>query len=85
MNLEKDIITDISNKTAKEIAEEIDWEILTDILNDTLGWTKIRINNNDAGIYAWLEVNCYGKYKTRGNCFVFENKTDAEWFLLRWQ
>ena len=35
-------------------------------------------------IIVWLEGNCKKAYERNGRDFIFEDKRDANWFVLRW-
>jgi hypothetical protein len=72
---------------ADEIAREIDEGIMSNILVET-GWTPVKFhfkdNNQAVDINIWLAGTCTGDYRRLGSDYVFENKQDAEWFILRW-
>ena len=83
-NLEDQMIETLS----KEIAEEIDWEILADVFKQC-GWVTISFNPimskvQASSIKQWLNENCKGHFRSRKNNFMFENKSDAINFSLRW-
>lgn len=72
---------------AKEIAKEIDDSIMSNILVET-GWTIINFsyttNKNAVDIAEWLDSNCQSSWRRLAGDYLFENKQDAEWFILRW-
>ena len=72
---------------AKEIAREIDDGIMSNILVET-GWTKVEYhfasNQQAVDIADWMLENCQDSVERLGSDYVFENKKDAEWFILRW-
>ena len=75
------------DEIGKQIAKEIDEGILSNILVET-GWIKVEyhfVNNQQAvDIADWMIENCQDKVERLGSDYVFENKQDAEWFILRW-
>lgn len=73
---------------SKDIAEEIDWEILAGIFKEC-GWVTISFNPVRSAeeahkIRQWLDTNCKGHRRSRGNNFMFELESDAVNFSLRW-
>jgi hypothetical protein len=72
---------------AEEIRKEIDEGIISNILVES-GWTPVKFyfkNGPQAtDIQIWLAGTCTGDYRRLGSDYVFENKQDAEWFMLRW-
>lgn len=73
---------------ANEIQKEIDQSIMLDMLVST-GWTKVEFSAKDkdhaTDIILWLGSHCKKNTWSRlGTCYVFKNKKDAEWFVLRW-
>lgn len=83
----KSLQDDMMDILAEEIRKEIDEGILSNMLAET-GWTPVQFyfkNGQQAtDIQIWLAGTCTGDYKRLGNEYVFENKQDAEWFILRW-
>ncbi len=83
----KSVEDEIADAMAKEIAKEIDEGIMSTILVQT-GWTPVHFtfkNGEQAvDIQFWLNDTCKGKYRRLGNDYLFEDKQDAEWFILRW-
>lgn len=87
MNI-KTIEQELMDKAAAVIKEEIDFELLSDILVSS-GWNQITLprlkNNNHAiDISNWLHGNCKCRYKSFGRHYLFQDKKDAVWFMLRW-
>lgn len=82
----------LDNSYAEIMAEEIQKEIDESILADLLvlgGWTKVPfyyINAKQAiDIIDWCVENFdVSNWKRVSGSFVFRNKKDAEWFILRW-
>ena len=73
---------------ANEIQKEIDQSIMLDMLVST-GWTKVEFSAKDkdhaTDIILWLGSHCKKNTWSRlGTCYVFKNKKDAEWFVLKW-
>ena len=83
----KSLEDEMMDEIGKQIAKEIDDGIMSTILTET-GWTPIEYhfkNNNQAvDINEWLTEHCKDKWYRLGSDYVFENKQDAEWFILRW-
>lgn len=82
------LIDKIVNEKLDELAKSIDNDVLRACLIDS-GWTQVEFyysNNNHAiDVREWLENNVSGGQWARLNSyFVFQNKKDAEWFMLRW-
>lgn len=78
----------IADEMSAEIAREIDWEITCELL-EQWGWTRVTLNNHPTKqktqtLKDWTEVNCKSKVKSLGNLWMFEQKSDAAWFMLRW-
>lgn len=83
----KSLEDEMMDEIGKQIAKEIDEGILSNILVET-GWIKVEyhfVNNQQAvDIADWMIENCQDKVERLGSDYVFENKQDAEWFILRW-
>ena len=82
--LEQEII----NKAGTAMAREIDREVLWGML-EGIGWTRVMLPTLGNGeqaveIIVWLEDNCKKAYERNGRDFIFEDKRDANWFVLRW-
>jgi hypothetical protein len=82
--IEDKIIKDLSD----EISAQIDWEILEGVFKEC-GWVTITFNPIQSDyktflIREWLEENCKGHRRSRGNKFMFELESDAINFSLRW-
>ena len=82
-SLEEEMFEEIS----KQIAKEIDDGIMSTMLVET-GWIPVQyyFKNNDEAvdINEWLNDQCENKWRRLGSDYVFEDKKDAEWFILRW-
>lgn len=77
---------------AEEIRKEIDEGIMASMLIET-GWTPVHFTFRDsahaADVSYWLWENFWEKDKPNtwaryGNDYLFKDKKDAEWFILRW-
>lgn len=84
MNLSEEIM----EKAGKELADEIDFQILTSMFKE-MGWTEIEFDPHVENllayeIHTWIKANCKGHVQSRGKRWLFENKQDAAWFILRW-
>jgi ribonucleotide reductase beta subunit family protein with ferritin-like domain len=78
---------ELMDEIGKQIAKEIDEGILSNILVET-GWTPVNFIFKN-GIQAveiqnWLYANCNGEYRRFGSDYLFKDKQDAEWFILKW-
>ena len=83
----KSLEDEMFDEIGRQIAKEIDDGILSNILVET-GWTPVQYyfkNNNEAvDINYWLNEHCEDRWRRLGSDYLFENKQDAEWFILRW-
>jgi hypothetical protein len=76
------------DELAQELLKEVDFCVLIDLLVLT-GWTKvvlpkfISLSQRDI-ILNWCFDNLKNEWKNSDNSFVFESKSDATWFTLRW-
>lgn len=73
---------------ADEIQKEIDESIMLDMLV-WQGWTKVPLHYHNAkhavDVIDWCIANLpENKWKRLSDSYVFCNKQDAEWFILRW-
>lgn len=84
---QKSLEDEMFDEIGKQIAKEIDEGIISNILVET-GWTPVKHifqNGNQAvDIQIWLAGTCNGNYRRVGSDYLFEDKQDAEWFILRW-
>lgn len=49
------------------------------------GWTEVYIGAKWRNITdEWCRQNLKGQYSCMGTYWLFENKEDAAWFMLRW-
>lgn len=84
MNIEGELVEQLSN----EIAKEIDAEILMSLLL-SCGWHRIKLdrfedNRQAVDISNWCLDNVKGKWQHSGSTFIFEQQKDATWFALNW-
>jgi len=84
MTLEEELL----DKAGKQMANDIDREVLWGMLQG-IGWTRVMLPTLGSGeqaveIIVWLEDNCKKAYERNGRDFIFEDKRDANWFVLRW-
>ena len=86
--MKKSLEDEMADLMAKDIAKEIDDGIMASILVQT-GWISVQFfftsNQQAIDITNWLDERCPNKWTRLGSDFLFENKQDAEWFILRWQ
>jgi hypothetical protein len=82
------LANEISDTLVKELQEELDWQIMMSVLMD---YTHIklsgpvRIDESKANeMKQWCKDNLKDQYYARGNDWLFKDKCDAEWFVLRW-
>jgi hypothetical protein len=84
----KTLEEEMMDEIGKQIAKEIDDGIIANMLVET-GWTPVHFTFKDSeqavDIAEWLSETCeedtYGRY---GSEYLFKDKQDAEWFILRW-
>lgn len=83
--LEKRMIDEFVARAAKELQEEMDFSILADLYKSA-GWTEIDFDpyRRPEVIKIWLKNNCKGHRISRGRRFLFEEKSDAINFVLKW-
>ena len=84
MTLEEELL----DKAGKQMARDVDREILWGMLQG-IGWSRVMLPTLGNGeqaveIIVWLEGNCKKAYERNGREFIFEDKRDANWFVLRW-
>lgn len=72
---------------SKKNQKEIDWNIMTDNLHNS-GWIKVQISfvtlKHSRDVQNWLIENCKFRFYRIVGGYLFEDKSDAEWFTLRW-
>ena len=92
VTLEKDTAPDMEDELVKtlmaEIQREMDDEIMRRMYLEN-GWTEIKFqyknNKHAVDIIDWcVETFTKNQWHRLNGYFVFKNKKDAEWFLLRW-
>ena len=92
VTLEKDDNPGLDADLVKEVMEKIQREIDDEIMRKLYienGWTQIKFRYNNpkhaVDIMDWcVETFTLNEWKRLNGYFVFRNKKDAEWFLLRW-
>ena len=80
---------DYYDRAAKDMADDIDFEVITQLLcTGKNQWTKVVLKpmswEDSLEVDKWVEQNVKGKHNTRGLVWVFENASDANWFIIRW-
>ena len=80
---------DYYDRAAKDMADDIDFEVITQLLcTGKNQWTKVVLKpmswEDSLEVDKWVEQNVKGKHNTRGLGWVFENASDANWFIIRW-
>ena len=82
-NLEREVL-DIA---AQQLEQNTNYLVLLSVLVE-IGWTKVILNpmthEHGCAIDDWAEQYVKGQFKNIGLVWVFEDKKDAEWFILRW-
>lgn len=83
------VVDEAVKRAAKEMAEEIDFQVLANLYKES-GWTEVEFNPHVEDILAykiqnWMRDTLKGHYTSRGKRWLFENKQDAAWFILRWK
>ena len=83
----KTLEEEMFDEIGKQIAKEIDDGIMSTMLVET-GWTPVNFHFKDNyhanDVNFWLLEHCNKKWRRLGSDYVFEDKQDAEWFILRW-
>ncbi len=86
--MRKSLEDEMIDEIGKQIAKEIDDGIISTMLVET-GWTPVEFhfksNEQAVAVTEWLYETCkehsWGRYNSQ---YLFKNKQDAEWFILRW-
>ena len=73
---------------ADRLAQQIDFQVMCKIFKES-GWTEVMVNVGSEQyqeVWDWVynDANIKGSSHGFENCWVFERKSDAEWFTLRW-
>lgn len=76
------MISELSTEMAAMLKEEIDAEILRTMLEQA-GWTFVKHTEDDV-TKEWVDANLQDKHTKLICGWMFENKSDAEWFILTW-
>lgn len=92
VTLEKDNDPSMDDELVKILMEEIRKEIDEDIMRRLYlenGWTEVvftyKNSKQAVDIIDWcVETLTENQWKRLSGSFVFRDKKDAEWFLLRW-
>ena len=84
MNLEEEILNEAGSRMANDIDREVLWDML-----EGLGWTRVMLPKpvppwQAAEIIMWVRAFCKNAHEQNGRDFIFEDKRDANWFVLRW-
>ena len=83
MTLEEEIAESI----AKDMARQIDDDIMSSMLVE-IGWIPVEFhfkdNNHSNDVTFWLLEHCKSKWRRIGQTYLFEDRKEAEWFILRW-
>jgi len=85
----EDTITALRSKEiSREIDTEMAWFLSVTTFRDR-GWHMANIDNlqnkeTDSDIEQWITKNIKGEYRRNGKHFIFEQRKDANWFILRW-
>lgn len=85
--MDVDLEQELMETLSKEIAKEIDEGIMLYTLLEA-GWTPVKFyfkskeHSND--VHIWLLENCKNAWHRYGSEYVFKDKKEAEWFILRW-
>jgi len=85
MSVVDEILEEASQATVREIDREVLWGML-----EGIGWTRVVLarfvdNNHAVDITHWLTLNTKKAYERNGKDFLFEDKRDAAWFILKWK
>jgi len=87
-NLEEEICNDLGKQLSKDIDADIIWTITVLSCQDK-GWHLVNIDRfkdkeEETDIAEWIKRNAKGKYHQNGRHFIFEERKDSNWFILRW-
>jgi hypothetical protein len=84
MNLEEQILDELSTKMQSAVDREILWDMLKQ-----LGWTRVKLsrfvdNYHAVDVTYWLDEHVKNPFEREGADFIFENSQDAMLFMLKW-
>lgn len=83
----KSVEDEFFDEIGKQIAKEIDDGIMSTMLVET-GWTPVQFhyksNEHANDVTFWLMETCKDKWARYNGEYLFKDKQDAEWFILRW-
>ena len=83
----KKVQDDLMDEIGRQIAKEIDDGIMSTMLVES-SWTPVNFiyqnRYHAVDVDFWLEDNCKGKWCRYNSDYLFKDKQDAEWFILRW-
>jgi len=88
MNVEDEIKNSLANEIAKQIDTDIIWSLkVMSCLGK--GWHLVNVDRfkdeeEKLDVTAWIKKNVKGKYHQNGRHFIFEERKDSNWFILRW-
>lgn len=80
---------DLIYELSKNLQDEIDWEVMSTLMLE-IGWSRVDItklqwkDKEKFELEEWLKGNIDGNYKSRHGTWLFEKKSDAVLFSLRW-
>jgi hypothetical protein len=85
MNLEEQILDELSTKMQSAVDREILWDMLKQ-----LGWTRVKLsrfvdNYHAVDVTYWLDEHVKNPFEREGADFIFENSQDAMLFILKWK
>ncbi len=85
MNLQDQIMEELSTQMQSEIDKEILWGMLVG-----LGWTRVLLPRFETRehadiVFQWVEDNCKSPYERKGSEYIFESNKDAVNFILKWK
>ena len=83
VSLEDEIMETLS----KNIQQEMDQSVMLEILVEC-GWTKVPYHftssHHAVDVMMWLDDTLRDNWQRLSGSFIFKDKKDAEWFMLRW-
>lgn len=85
MNIPLDVLEAMEQEAAMGLRDSIDFEVTANTLV-SMGWTDVIIDRliNREEVDSWAEANCAGQRYHRNGRWVFELKSDAVLFKLKW-
>lgn len=84
MNLQEQVLNNLSDQLQHEIDTEILWGLLTECGYSRVNLPRFIDRQHSVDIKIWIEEHRTGEVHQNGSSFLFENSKDATMFILKW-